>query len=150
MEELCLDTVCDNILNYVEVVPKTPTETRRYVTWLDESFFEGDQKKYKFKDDDLFLINEISERLLQKFIEKNILCDALLNIFNEHNTKLKSVRMKNCKITIEGLRILRGHKISELECVNIKNVCILDILGNISAFSLLDNTNPIVSLSRLS
>lgn len=130
LEELCLDTICDNILSYVEAIPNSPLKNKDD-NWDDfEDRFDDEYKKiYRFKDHELFLINEISEKLLRKFIEKNIICDALLNIFTARNTKLKAVRIKNCKISIDGLKILKDHKISDLECVNIRPVGIIQIIG---------------------
>jgi hypothetical protein len=119
LEDLCLDAICDNILLYVKSDHTTNNDLNK-------------GKRYKFADSDLFLFKEISEKLLGKFIEKNILCDALMFLFNENNTKLSTVKLKNCKVTQTGLQILKQHKILDLECVNLKNVCIGNILGESS------------------
>jgi Zyg-11 family protein len=98
-------------------------------------------KRYKFADSDLFLFKEISEKLLGKFIEKNILCDALMFLFNENNTKLSTVKLKNCQVTQTGLQILKQHKILDLECVNLKNVCIGNILDCLNEWSIKNMSN---------
>ncbi|XP_015836544.1 protein zyg-11 homolog isoform X2 [Tribolium castaneum] len=123
LEDLCLDTICDNILIYVK---------------LDHT---NAGKRYKFADPDLFLFKELSEKLLGKFLEKNILCDALMFIFSEKNTKLSTVKLKNCKVTQNGLEILKQHKILDLECVNLKNVCIGNIIDCLNEHSIRNMTN---------
>lgn len=90
---------------------------------------ERSDKRYKFRDPDIFLINRVSERLMYKMMEKKLLCDATLNIFSEHNTRLKSVKIKNCKVSKCGLEVLRQHKITDLEVANLRNVSIGDVLG---------------------
>lgn len=121
LEDLCLDTICDNILIYVK---------------LERSSDSTKGKRYHFADPELFLFKELSEKLLAKFIEKNILCDALMFIFNEKNTKLTTVKLKNCnKITQNGLQVLKQHKILDLECVNLKNICIGNIIDCLNEYS---------------
>lgn len=134
LKEICLDTICDNILSVFEMYYET--EDRQLI---DTSNSDEDNspdrytilhKKFRFKDLDLFLFNEISEDLLYKLSEKNLLCDSTLNIFSEKNTRLKNIKIQNAKkITYDGLKILRNHKIVSLECVNLKNIRVNRILG---------------------
>jgi Zyg-11 family protein len=123
-----LDAICDNILLYVKSDHTTNNDLNK-------------GKRYKFADSDLFLFKEISEKLLGKFIEKNILCDALMFLFNENNTKLSTVKLKNCNVTQTGLQILKQHKILDLECVNLKNVCIGNILDCLNEWSIKNMSN---------
>lgn len=146
--DTCLDVVCDNILTYIEPQIQTKdgwttniegkyTVRRKYslkFTFLhsigsDCYDDERSDKRYKFRDPDIFLINRVSERLMYKMMEKKLLCDATLNIFSEHNTRLKSVKIKNCKVSKCGLEVLRQHKITDLEVANLRNVSIGDVLG---------------------
>lgn len=150
LEETCLDVICDNILTYIEpqILTKngwtTNIEGIMYTSYCNNFCFffidllfpgsdcyddERSDKRYKFRESDIFLINRVSEKLMDKMMAKKILCDATLNIFSEHNTKLKTVKIRNCKVTKCGLEILRQHKITDLEIVNLKNVSIGDILG---------------------
>lgn len=121
LEDLCLDAICDKILNVFELYYETVEETGN---------FRVVHKKFRFKDSDIFLFNEISEKLLAKFGEKNLLCNSTLNLFSEKNTRLRNVKIKNSKkVTAEGLKILKQHKIVDLDCINLKNISISKILG---------------------
>lgn len=123
LQELCLSTICDNISFYVE-------------TYEDPI----DGKRCRFKDPELFLINELSEKLLQKCVENQIICDAILNIFTANNTKLRCVKLKKCKVSSKGLHVLKQHKITDLECVNIK-MNIRDILDCLSDWTIANMVN---------
>lgn len=125
LERLCLDAVCDSVLEVFELY---------YEQKSSEGDEEGDagvvRKKFRFKDADVFLYNEISEKLLERLSERGLLCDSTLSLFSERNTRLKSVRIRNCKkVSAEGLKVLRRHKITDLECINLRNVSISKILG---------------------
>nr|XP_023021052.1 protein zyg-11 homolog B-like [Leptinotarsa decemlineata] len=125
LEDICLETVCDNILSYIE-----PLGTRD--GWWeshrssDSDSFDEEIKKFRFKDPEIFLIEEISEKLLKKFVEKRILCDSILNIFRIRNSTLSKI----------GLHILNQHKLVTLECVAIKKISIGDILDCLNPWSL--------------
>lgn len=128
LEDVCLEVVSDNILTYIE-----PIELKESLddSSEDSESWEVFDLKYKFKDPEIFLIKEISEKLLKKFGEKRLLCDPILNIFTQQNTKLKNFKVRNCRVTKSGLQILKQHKIVNLECVNMKKIGIGDILGKI-------------------
>lgn len=134
LQELCLDVICDDVVNVFELYYEKSKEIdTRCLDKMNErcpSNFSVVQKKFRFRDSDIFLFNEISEKLLAKFGEKNILCDATLNLFSARNTRLRSVRIKNTrKVTVLGLKMLSQHKIVDLECINLKNISIGKILG---------------------
>ncbi|CAG9830931.1 unnamed protein product [Diabrotica balteata] len=126
LEELCLEALCENILTYIE-----PAETVED----EESDHWGEVTVYKFKDPEIFLIREVSEKLLKKFVEKRLLCDSLLQIFTQLNTKLKTIRLKRSKITKAGLKIIKEHKIVQLECVDMPKIGIGDILDCLNEWS---------------
>ncbi|KAJ8951160.1 hypothetical protein NQ318_021604 [Aromia moschata] len=147
LEDLCLDTICDNILTYIE--PQIETKEG----WWEkidstEDYDDEIEKRYVFRDAEIFLINEISEKLMKKFVEKRLLCDATLNIFMESNTKLRKVKLKNCKVSKKGLHILKQHKIVDLACINLKNISIGQILDCLSEWSIENMTN--VNFSKCS
>lgn len=157
LEETCLNVVCDNILAYIE--PQIQTKDG-WTTDIEGKYNklhyhnthllnriknhsgsdcyddERSDKRYKFRDPDIFLIKQVSEKLMNKMMEKKLLCDATLNIFSEHNTKLKSVKIKNCKVTKCGLQVLKQHKITDLEVSKLRNVYIEDVLGKLVEFVL--------------
>lgn len=141
LEEACLEVVCDNILTYIEPQIQTKDGWTTNIEGSDCYDDERSDKRYKFRDPDIFLINKVSEKLMNKMMEKRILCDATLNIFSESNTKLKSVKIRNCKVTKCGLQILKQQKITDLEVVNLKNVSIGDILDCLSDWSLENMVN---------
>lgn len=129
LEDLCLDTICDHILTYI-----VPYESEPKGGWWDkvdcsDSSIEDDIEMFKFRDPDIFIINEISEKLLQKLVEKKLLCDATLNIFTGRNTLLKKFCIQNCKLSKNGLQVLKQHNLIEIECVELKKTSIGDILG---------------------
>ncbi|VEN53111.1 unnamed protein product [Callosobruchus maculatus] len=132
LEDLCLETVCDNITTYA----RSNTDTRN--DWWNKCMdgSTDDETRYQFKDPDIFLITEISEKLLQKLSEKGLLDDSLLHIFTEQNTKLRKFRINNCMVTKRGLRILKQHKVSEIECTNLKRTSIGDIIDCLSDWSM--------------
>lgn len=130
LEDLCLNTICGHILTYI-----VPYETEPKGGWWDKlncsdsSIEDDDVEMFKFRDPDIFIINEISEKLLQKLVDRKLLCDATLNIFTGRNTFLKKFKIRNCKVSKNGLQILKQHNLIELECIHLKKISIGDILG---------------------
>ncbi|XP_076256337.1 protein zyg-11 homolog B-like [Rhynchophorus ferrugineus] len=133
LKETCLDVICNNIYTYIghQTIAENGLTTNK--KGCDD---ERTDKRYKFRDSDIFLVNTMSERLMEKMLEKRILCDATLNIFSSRNTILKTVKIKNCKVTKGGLEILKQHKIIDLEIVNLKNVSLSDILDCLGDWTL--------------
>lgn len=138
LKEICLEAICDNLLSVFELYYETEDRQAADTSNSDEEASNTEHytvlhKKFRFKDSDLFLFNEISESLLLKLGEKNLLGDSTLNLFSEKNTRLRNVKIKNAKkVTYDGLKILRDHKIVCLECIHLKNVCVNKILGKIN------------------
>ncbi|KAI4455022.1 protein zyg-11 b [Holotrichia oblita] len=140
LQELCLNGICDNFLDVFEEF----YEPQRRSQSLEKCIYE---KKFRFRDTDMFLYNELSEMLFNKLIERHMLCDETLNIFSEKNTRLRKVKIrKTRKITHDGLKILKQHKIVELDCVNFKTMSIDKIIECLSPWSLANMT--IANLSK--
>lgn len=133
LQKLCLDFICDNLLSYIEPDPVHMIFSLK--KFKRDNSVDENVVKFKFKDSNIFLIAEVSERLLEKLCEKKLLTDSVLHIFTEYNTKLRKFKIKNCKVGKDGLQILQHHKINHLECINMENISIGDILGD--AFNLL-------------
>lgn len=145
LEELCLESICDNIIDIFELYCERGDTQQQQINSNDDEEEEEDsdsnnsnststivKKRFRFRDKDVFLYNEISERLLEKLCTKGLLCDSTMSLFNAKNTRLKSVRIKNCrKVTVEGLKVLKMHKIVDLECVNLRKVSSREILGKL-------------------
>lgn len=130
LEDLCLDTICDNIMIYAEPQRKTKDGLWERINCIEE--YAGYEKRYIFRDPEIFLINEVSEKLLRKLCEKGYLRDATLNLFTENNTKLRNVKLKNCEVTKKGALIFKQHKVIDLECINLKRISIGEIFGKIN------------------
>lgn len=125
LENICLIYICDNLRDIFEFYYEKTENDRG-----DPGVKTKPIKKFRFTDNDLFLFNELSEKLLNKLGEKHLISDTTLSLFAERNTRLRTVKIKNTlKVTYEGLKILKQHKIVDLEIVNLKNVCISKILG---------------------
>lgn len=144
LEDLCLNTFSDHILTYI-----VPYESEPKGGWWDkvdcsDSSIEDDVEMFKFRDPNIFIIKEISEKLLNKLVEKKLLCDATLNIFTARNTLLRKFKIKNCKVSKNGLQILKQHNLIELECVNLKKISIGDILGKLFKIICVLNINKII------
>lgn len=125
LQEICLNGICDNFLDVFEefYAPQQKSHS------LEKCIYE---KRFRFKDSDMFLYNELSEMLFNKLVEKRMLCDETLNIFSEKNTRLRKVKIrKSRKISYDGLKILKQHKVAELDCVNFKTMSIDKIIGQI-------------------
>ncbi|XP_018566006.1 protein zyg-11 homolog B-like isoform X2 [Anoplophora glabripennis] len=139
LEDLCLDTICDNIMIYAEPQRKTKEGLWERISSIED--YAGCEKRYVFHDPEIFLINEVSEKLLRKFCEKGYLCDATLNLFTENNTKLRNVKLKNCEVTKKGAHIFKQHKIVDLECINLKRISIGEIYDCLNEWSVENMTN---------
>lgn len=135
LQELCLDAVCDNISEVFELYYESledcglTNEDNKSSDNYSRNFSVV-HRKFRLRDPDIFLFNEISERLLAKLSERNLLSDSTLNLFSAKNTRLKAVRIVNTrKVTAEGLKVLKHHKLTDLECINLRNISIGKILG---------------------
>lgn len=138
LEQLCLEAICNNIIDVFELYCDSGNNGGRLTqsncfTGDDDDDSDCDTRKrnlFRFRDSGVFLFGEISEKLLETMCARGMLSDSTLSLFNERNTRLKCVRIRNCrKVTAQGLEVLRGHKIIDLECVNLKKVNSRDILG---------------------
>lgn len=136
--DLCLDLICERLDEVFEIYEESPDSQNPFDV-PPRTFVE---KKVRFRDNDMFLFNRLSEQLLYKLGVKHQLNDATLGLFTEKHTRLKSVRIKNArKVTFEGLKILRQHKISDLECINLRNICISKILECLGKWSIKNLTH---------
>ena len=84
-------------------------------------------------DDAIYLHTELSEQLLeglcQTTSEKNQMSDLTLSLFDTYSTRLRSARLTNSnKLTIEGLRILHGHNLVELEIRGLTKATVSDVI----------------------
>ncbi|XP_028172761.1 protein zer-1 homolog isoform X1 [Ostrinia furnacalis] len=95
--DICMDFIVDNLNTMTKLDP--PSRWR------------------KLKDD-VILPAEICERFLSAYQATNRVNDNIANLFRDRSsTRLQSVRLRNSRITDEGLKCLLEHKPYEVELV---------------------------------
>uniref|UniRef100_A0A0K8SZW5 Protein zyg-11 B n=1 Tax=Lygus hesperus TaxID=30085 RepID=A0A0K8SZW5_LYGHE len=108
LQEDCVNFICENLKDLCEAVPNPDGR-------LDGKS-SSDEVKLAFKDPEIYIHSEVSEQLLRTLCIKGKLSDWTLTLFNPQTTRLRCVSIPNAeKLTKEGLKILKGHKITDLE-----------------------------------
>ena len=128
-QEACIDYICDNISSLCNSV------------WTD-----GGEQKLQFKEEEIFFHTELSEQLLVRLCEKKKLDDLTLTLFQVKqevvlllkfinfleqgdSTRLRRVRLSDAsKLTVKGLKTLKGHKIVELETLGLTKATVTDLI----------------------
>lgn len=84
------------------------------------------------------LISNISEALLTSLSEEGRISDnILMTIFHPDNCRLESVKIPDAShLTKRGLRVLRGHKIRQLEVISLQKATINELIGCLGDYSL--------------
>lgn len=83
------------------------------------------------------IAGSISEELLTSLAEKRQLNDDVLLMFDSGSTQLKHVRIPNAgDLTTKGLRVLKSHKISDLEVTGLSKVTINELIGCLGEWTL--------------
>ena len=82
------------------------------------------------------LPTHLSEQFLLRLNQSKKLTDKTLLLFNENSSSLRKVDICNANITVEGLQILRQHKLLSLRVSRIKNLSVDDIIGCLNSWSL--------------
>ncbi|KAH9488283.1 Protein zyg-11 B [Bulinus truncatus] len=150
LQSCCVDFICDNLGALCEVQPAAISDAK--------------QTKLVFKDPETCFHANLSDQLLSTLSEKGKLNDESLYLFDPSVTALRHVNIHNSPVTSRGLRILKGHRVSQLEITGIKDVTVNDIIGclgewtlsnlrllNVSRNTFLNNSKfcVVVSLSKL-
>ncbi|KAK3092105.1 hypothetical protein FSP39_025250 [Pinctada imbricata] len=124
LQSCCVDYICDNLQSLCnETVVENPTTSTQ-------------MKKLTFKDPDIFFHGELSEQLLQALCEKGKLTDETLSLFDANVTTLKRVGIHSSQLSAKGLRILKMHKISELEITGLRSATVNDVIGCLGEWTL--------------
>jgi len=119
LQEACIDYICDNISSICSAVT---TE-------------DGDQR-LQFKEE-IFFHTELSEQLLIRLCEKKKMDDLVITLFQGETTRLRHVRLKDAsKLTVKGLKTLKGHKIVELEALGLTKATVTDLVSCLGEWSL--------------
>jgi len=120
LQEACIDYICDNISSLCNSV------------WTD-----GGEQKLQFKEEEIFFHTELSEQLLVRLCEKKKLDDLTLTLFQGDSTRLRHVRLSDAsKLTVKGLKTLKGHKIVELETLGLTKATVTDLISCLGEWSL--------------
>lgn len=99
------DTLYDQSLNYI-------VKNLHAMTTLDPN-----SRWIKLKDD-VVLPRELCETFLHRYQKSQRVNDNIANLFRDKNaTRLKIIRLRNSRVTDEGLRFFMEHKPEELELV---------------------------------
>uniref|UniRef100_A0A1B6DCA2 Uncharacterized protein n=1 Tax=Clastoptera arizonana TaxID=38151 RepID=A0A1B6DCA2_9HEMI len=145
LQEVCVDFICENL------------ETLCEITEFDKSMVSNDDKtgisdklklfmmnknvlcncvKLAFKHNDLYFHSEISEHLLSSLSSKRKLTDFTISLFDISTTSLRRVCIPDAnELTTQGLKMLKPHKISELEIKSLK-VTVNDLIGCLGEWTL--------------
>ncbi|XP_048488430.1 protein zer-1 homolog [Plutella xylostella] len=110
--ELCLDYIANNLNTITTLDPKS---------------------RWRKLKDDVILPAEICEQFLRVYQRKNRVNDNIANLFRDRTrTRLKTVSLRNSRITDEGLRCLLEHKPSAVDLVQCEYLSqsALDIINN--------------------
>lgn len=120
LQEACIDYICDNIDSICN-----PVTT------------EDGEKKLQFKEEEVFFHTELSEQLLVRLCEKKKMDDMVLTLFDGETTRLRHVRLRDAsKLTVKGLKTLKGHKIVELEAMGLTKATVTDLVSCLGEWSL--------------
>lgn len=116
LQDICFDCVANNI----EIYCKTIQQHKEFVNRPCIKT-TGFQSQLVFKDPDVYLHSEIAEQLLTALCDRGKLSDLNITLFDSKSTRLRQVRLQNAKLlTRQGLKVLKGHCINELEATGLR------------------------------
>ncbi|XP_064606209.1 protein zyg-11 homolog B-like [Liolophura sinensis] len=120
LQNCCVSFICENI------------------SALCETHGSGDDpgKQLRLRNSEVYFHGNISERILETLSEKGNLNDETLSFFDPDVTCLRKVCIKDAPVSTRGLRVLKSHKISELEVIGLKNVTVNDLIGCLGEWTL--------------
>lgn len=121
LQECCVDFICENIDAICEVQANPDEQNLRY----------------SFKDPEIFFHEEVSQQVLETLSSRGRLNDSILTLFDSRSTRLQRVRInKAADVTTKGLRVLRSHKLTELEATGLSRVTVNDLIGCLGDWTL--------------
>ncbi|XP_076650034.1 protein zyg-11 homolog B [Halictus rubicundus] len=130
LREVCIDFICDNILNLCVLCPGS-VEPPSYYQQAKSS-----TTRISFKHPNIFIPAEISELLLSNLCEKKALSDLTITLFDSKSTRLRCVQLKDASVlSAKGLKVLKQHKVQEL-VVNGLNITVNDLISCLGDWSL--------------
>lgn len=115
LQDICIDCVANNIGTFC----KTIQQPKQFVN--HSSIKNAGQSQLVFKDSDAYLHSEIAEQLLTSLCDRGKLSDLNITLFDAKSTRLRKVKLQNANLlTRQGLRVLKGHCITELEATGLR------------------------------
>ncbi|KAL1117386.1 hypothetical protein AAG570_004712 [Ranatra chinensis] len=121
LQNWCLDYICDHLSDLSSTTStSSSSSSSSSSSWTELS---GPQKetRLRFRDPEVYFHSELSERLLKALCKKGKLNDCTLTLFDVGTTRLRRVSIPNAsELSKEGLRVLKGHKITHLEICGLK------------------------------
>uniref|UniRef100_A0A023F1W4 Putative zyg-1-like serine/threonine protein kinase n=2 Tax=Triatoma infestans TaxID=30076 RepID=A0A023F1W4_TRIIF len=131
LQDVCVNYICDNLFELCESVPRRKkaqqgasssnannNESNKIQQDVKCNFKEV---KFSFRDSDVYFHSEISEQLLRTLCLKGKLTDQTLTLFDPETTRLRCVSIPNASnLSKEGMKIFKGHKITDLEACGLK------------------------------
>lgn len=153
LQEVCVDFICENLEALCDLTPVIQQISSVAVNTCSGSDQEHAQHQSQpsscaslfsavpgsrlvFKDSEVYFHSDLSEKLLTALSEKGKLCDLTMTLFDSNTTRLRHVQLPDAgKLSIQGLRVLKGHKISNLE-VSRMVVTVNDLIGCLGEWTL--------------
>ena len=104
--------------------------------------------------DTVYLHTELSERLLERLCQnvggKNQISDLQLSLFDHCSTRLRSSRISNAsELSVEGLKVLRGHRLLELEIQDLANATVSDVIDDCLGKYVVDEVQKLATPSQV-
>lgn len=144
LQEVCVDFICENWEALCETTECSSNRKPVSVSEDVENNVEQKQQKQStsnglrliFKDSEVYFHSEISENILTTLCTKGKLTDLTMTLFDVSTTRLRRVSVPDASnLTTRGLRILKAHKIAELEMCGLK-VTVNDLIGCLGEWTL--------------
>ena len=120
LQDFCLDYICEN----VDALCEDQTDIDTGVTTL------------MFKNGEIFFPSHLAEQLLSCLCDKKKLNDRTLSLFNDNAVNLRRVRITDAPLSLQGLRVLKAHKIVDLQASGLKKVAVNDLIGCLSDWTI--------------
>ncbi|RZF46386.1 hypothetical protein LSTR_LSTR007919 [Laodelphax striatellus] len=132
LQDVCVDFICDHLITLFRDLSEIEYGTQS----LGKRAHEYGGLKLFFKDKDVYFHTKISEHLLTTLCAKGKLTDFEMTLFDVGTTSLRRVVMPDAsRLTTKGLRMLKGHKIEDLEACGLK-VTVNDLIGCLGEWTL--------------
>ncbi|XP_075228477.1 protein zyg-11 homolog B-like isoform X2 [Lycorma delicatula] len=135
LQDVCVDFICEHLIGLCE----TTVTNNNFDGISNKQIYPADKlpvEKLVFKCKDVYFHPEISEHLLKTLCLKGKLTDFEMSLFDVKTTCLRKVYLPDArKLTVKGLRMLKGHKISELEACCL-TVTVNDLIGCLGEWTL--------------